>query len=75
MYRTKINNLITWKISKKRKPLIFLGARQVGKNLQAASFKLFCKKNNPQTAIRTSLTDYKEEDWMTNIPLYAINTI
>ena len=46
-----------------------------GKNLQAVSFKLFCKKNNPQTAIRTSLTDYKEEEWMTNVPLYAINTI
>ena len=31
MYRNRINNLITWKLAKKRKPLILLGARQVGK--------------------------------------------
>jgi len=31
MYRYKINKLIDWKISKNRKPLIILGARQVGK--------------------------------------------
>ena len=31
MYRTKIKELIKWKLSDKRKPLIFLGARQVGK--------------------------------------------
>lgn len=43
-----------------------------GKNLRAKSFRLFCEKYNPTKAIRTSLTDYKEEEWMTNIPLYAI---
>ncbi|GHT59468.1 hypothetical protein AGMMS50239_06180 [Bacteroidia bacterium] len=26
-------------------------------------------------AIRTSLADYKEETWMTNVPLYAIGII
>ena len=31
MYRDKINDLIEWKISDSRKPLIILGARQVGK--------------------------------------------
>ncbi|MDR0687699.1 MAG: AAA family ATPase, partial [Prevotellaceae bacterium] len=31
MHRTKINDLKKWKLSRKRKPLIFLGARQVGK--------------------------------------------
>ena len=31
MYRTKIKGLINWKLSKNRKPLIVLGARQVGK--------------------------------------------
>jgi predicted AAA+ superfamily ATPase len=48
---------------------------KAGKNLQAASFKLFCQKHNPPTAIRTSLADYKEEERMTNLPLYAINSI
>jgi predicted AAA+ superfamily ATPase len=41
-------------------------------NLQAKSFKLFCEKFKPQTAIRTSLSNYREEDWMTNVPLYII---
>lgn len=31
MYRRKIENLIEWKNSKNRKPLIIRGARQVGK--------------------------------------------
>jgi len=31
MYRTKIKELITWKLSDGRKPLIVQGARQVGK--------------------------------------------
>lgn len=31
MYRSKIKELKEWKLSKKRKPLVFLGARQVGK--------------------------------------------
>lgn len=42
-------------------------------NLKAKSFQLFCNKYNPKKAIRTSLSDYKEESWMTNIPLYAID--
>lgn len=43
-----------------------------GENLKAKSFKLFCEKYKPPKAIRTSLSDYKEESWMTNVPLYAI---
>lgn len=43
-----------------------------GENLRAKSFRLFCEKYQPVKAIRTSLTDYKEEQWMTNVPLYAI---
>ncbi len=41
-------------------------------NLKAKSFKLFCEKYKHSKAIRTSLSDYKEESWMINIPLYAI---
>ncbi|MEZ5198395.1 MAG: ATP-binding protein [Bacteroidales bacterium] len=43
-----------------------------GENLRSKSFRLFCEKYKPSKAIRTSLTDYKEEEWMINIPLYAI---
>lgn len=46
-----------------------------GENLKAKSFKLFCEKFKPETAIRTSLTDYKVESWMTNIPLWGIETV
>jgi predicted AAA+ superfamily ATPase len=46
-----------------------------GTNLKSTSFKFFCEKYRPQKAIRTSLTDYKKEEWMINLPLYAINTI
>ena len=41
-------------------------------NLQAKSLKTFCQKYNPETAIRTSLSDYRKENWLTNVPLYAI---
>ena len=43
-----------------------------GENLKAKSFRLFCEKYQPIKAIRTSLADYKKEQWMTNVPLYAI---
>lgn len=46
-----------------------------GECLRSNSFRLFCQKNNPHKAIRTSLADYKEEEWLTSIPLYAVNSI
>jgi predicted AAA+ superfamily ATPase len=45
---------------------------KTSENTKARSFKLFCEKYKPQTAIRTSLTNYRKEDWMTNVPLYII---
>jgi len=44
-------------------------------NLQAKSLKSFRDKYNPKLSIRTSMSDYREQDWLTNIPLYAINSI
>lgn len=41
-------------------------------NVHAKSFKLFCEKYNSTSAIRTSMLPYKEESWMTNIPLYGM---
>jgi predicted AAA+ superfamily ATPase len=43
-------------------------------NLQAKSLKSYCQKFQPEMAIRTSLADFKEEEWITNIPLYAIES-
>ena len=46
-----------------------------GTNVKSVSFKFFCEKYKPAKAIRTSLADYREEDRMTNLPLYAINLL
>ena len=43
-----------------------------GGNLKARSFRLFCEKFHPETAIRTSLSNYHRESWMINVPLYVI---
>jgi predicted AAA+ superfamily ATPase len=42
-------------------------------NLKAKSLKLFVEKFNLNTGIRTSMSSYREENWLTNIPLYAIS--
>ena len=44
-------------------------------NLQAKSLKVYRDKFNPKVSIRSSMADYKKEDWLVNLPLYAINTI
>ena len=41
-------------------------------NLRSKSLKFFCEKYEPREAIRTSMSDYKQQDWLTNIPLWAI---
>ena len=43
-----------------------------GENLRSKSFRSFCEKYKPGKAIRTSLAPYKNEEWMVNIPLYAV---
>ena len=45
---------------------------KAGENLQSQSFKLFCQKFQPKTAIRTSMSNYHKESWMTNVPLYIV---
>ena len=44
-------------------------------NLKAKSLKTFVEKFSPKTAIRTSMTDYRQEDWLLNLPLWAVETI
>lgn len=41
-------------------------------NLKAKSLKTYREKYNPPISIRTSMADYKKEDWIVNLPLYAI---
>jgi len=42
---------------------------QADENLQAKSLRLFCQKYSPATAIRTSMSDFRKEDWLINLPL------
>jgi hypothetical protein len=33
------------------------------------------EKFSPDVAVRTSMQDYKKEDWLVNLPLYAIESL
>ena len=48
---------------------------KAAENLQAKSLKSYCQKYEPRYAIRTSMSDYRQEEWLTNVPLYAINIL
>ena len=41
-------------------------------NLQAKSLKVYREKFQPKLSIRTSMADYKKEDWLLNLPLWAV---
>ena len=44
-------------------------------NLKAKSLKVFYEKYRPSKAIRTSMSDFRQEGWLTNLPLYAISEL
>lgn len=44
-------------------------------NLRAKSLRVYSEKFSPKIAIRTSMADYKEESWLVNLPLYAIDNL
>lgn len=44
-------------------------------NLKAKSLKTYQEKFSPDISVRTSMTDFKKEDWLINLPLYAIERI
>ncbi len=44
-------------------------------NLRAKSLKTYNEKFSPSVSIRSSLSDYKKEDWLINLPLYSISEI
>ena len=41
-------------------------------NLRAKSLKVYREKFTPETSVRTSMADFKKEDRLVNLPLYAI---
>lgn len=44
-------------------------------NLQAKSLKIFTEKYKNENAVRTSMSDYRKEEWLTNLPLYAVGNL
>lgn len=44
-------------------------------NLRAKSLKAFMEKHKDLHAIRLSMSPYREQDWLTNYPLYAVREI
>ncbi len=44
-------------------------------NLKAKSLKTYREKFSPELSVRTSMADYKKEEWLINLPLYAIEQI
>lgn len=44
-------------------------------NLKAKSLKTYREKFAPAISVRTSMADYRKEDWLVNLPLYAIEEI
>ena len=48
---------------------------KASENLQSKSLKSFVQKYNTKINVRTSMSDYKDNDWIINIPLYCIGNI
>ena len=44
-------------------------------NLKAKSLKTYREKFEPEISVRTSMADYKKEDWLINLPLYAVEEL
>lgn len=41
-------------------------------NLRGKSLKIFCNKYKPKIVVRVSMLDYKEQEWIINIPLWMV---
>ena len=44
-------------------------------NLKAKSLRVYKDKYAPDISVRTSMADYKKDDWLVNLPLYAVEKI
>lgn len=44
-------------------------------NLRAKSLQAYHQKYEPAYAVRISMADYRQDDWLTNIPLYAVSIL
>lgn len=42
-------------------------------NLRAKSLRAFREKYHPEVSLRISMSNYRREEWMVNLPLYCVN--
>jgi hypothetical protein len=43
--------------------------------LQAKSLKVYHEKFGPEVSIRTSVSGFRKQDWLINLPLFAISEL
>ena len=55
-----------------RKQAVILIEVKVEENLKAKSLKVYVEQFQPAQVIRFSMADYREQDWLVNVPLYTI---
>lgn len=48
---------------------------KAAENLQSKSLKSFYQKYHPKLSIRCSMSDYRNESWLVNLPLYAMSRL
>ncbi len=44
-------------------------------NLKAKSLKVYVEQFKPERALRLSMADYREQDWVVNVPLYGCGAV
>ncbi|WP_373819952.1 ATP-binding protein [Glaesserella sp.] len=44
-------------------------------NLKAKSLKVYVEQFQPEQAFRFSMADFREQDWLVNVPLYACSAV
>lgn len=44
-------------------------------NLKAKSLRAYCDKYQPRYAVRISMSNYRQQDWLMNLPLYAVENL
>ena len=87
MQQLKINNCLAiyyWSADSSHGEIDFLLQRdsdiipvevKAEENLQAKSLRSFVEKNTGLHGVRLSMSPYREQDWMTNYPLYAVEAV
>jgi len=44
-------------------------------NLRSKSLRVYYDKFSPPVVLRTSMSDYREQEWLVNVPLYAVTRL